>query len=186
MSKVYVFLADGFEEVEGLTSVDLLRRAGADLQTVSIMGRKEIHGAHGINLEADLVLEDGLEAADLMILPGGMPGTNNLKDHEGLADILKDQYKAGRMVAAICAAPLVLGGLGLLRGHRATCYPGFEQTLLGAEYTAELFTIDGNITTGEGPAAALPYAYSLLEQLVDSETSHAVAEGMRFLHLMGK
>ena len=88
------------------------------------------------------------------------------------------------MISAICAAPLVLGGLGLLRGRRATCYPGFEQTLTGAEYTAELFTIDGNITTGEGPAAALPYAYSLLEQLTDAATSLAVADGMRYIHLM--
>ena len=118
------------------------------------------------------------------MLPGGMPGASNLNAHEGVKAALLKQNAKGKRIAAICAAPLVLGGLGLLRGKQATCYPGFEQTLEGAEYTADLYTIDGNITTGEGPAAALPYAYSLLGQLTDDDTAYGVAEGMRFVHLM--
>ena len=178
MSKVYVFLADGFEEVEGLTSVDLLRRAGADLQTVSIMGRKEIHGAHGINLEADLVLEDGLEEADLMILPGGMPGTNNLKDHEGLAYILKGQYEAGRMVAAICAAPLVLAGLGYLKDRNATSYPGSLDGLPVGTYLEEEVVVDGNITTSRGVGTAIPFALSLISQLFGRDKADTIAKSI--------
>lgn len=125
-----------------------------------------------------------LKDADLLMLPGGMPGATNLNEHEGLKKALVAQAEAGKMVSAICAAPLVLGGLGILKGKRATCYPGFEQTLEGAEYTEDLWTIDGNIITGEGPAAALPYAYSLLALLVSEEAAREVAEGMRYIHLM--
>jgi 4-methyl-5(b-hydroxyethyl)-thiazole monophosphate biosynthesis len=122
--------------------------------------------------------------ADLLFLPGGMPGASNLNAHEGVKKALLAQNAAGKRVAAICAAPLVLGGLGILRGKRATCYPGFEQTLEGATYTADLFTVDGNVTTGEGPAAAFPFAYSLLAQLVNEETAQQIAVGMRYAHLM--
>ncbi len=187
MAKVFQFMADGFEDIEALIPVDVLRRGGVDIKTVSITGSDIVESAHGVKIHADLTFEEAepmLDDADLLMLPGGMPGAVNLNDHAGVKEALLRQAEKGKMISAICAAPLVLGGLGLLNGRRATCYPGFEQTLLGAEYTAELFTIDGNITTGEGPAAALPYAYSLLERLVDAETSHAVAEGMRFVHLM--
>lgn len=178
MSKVYVFLADGFEEVEGLTSVDLLRRAGADLETVSIMGRKDIQGAHGIKVEADLVLEDGLEEADLMILPGGMPGTHHLRDHEGLADILKGQYEAGRMVAAICAAPLVLAGLGFLKDRRATSYPGCLEGLPVGEYLEEEVVVDGHITTSRGVGTAIPFALTLISRLFGQDKADAVAKSI--------
>ena len=125
--------------------------------------------------------------ADLLLLPGGMPGASNLAAHEGVCQALLDQAAAGRRIAAICAAPaVVLGGLGLLRGRRATCYPGFEQMLDGATYTADLCTVDGTITTGEGPAAAFPFAYELLGQLVNPAIAAQVAEGMRFKHLMSK
>lgn len=113
-----------------------------------------------------------------------MPGASNLNEHEGLKKALVAQAEAGKMVSAICAAPMVLGGLGILRGKRATCYPGFEEKLEGATYTGDLWTIDGNIITGEGPAAAFPYAYSLLALLVSEEKATEVAEGMRYIHLM--
>ncbi len=185
MKKVYMFLANGFEDVEALIPLDVLRRGGVDVKTVSITGSLVAESAHGVRVEADLMFETAdVEDADLLMLPGGMPGASNLNDHEGVKEALLAQAQAGKLVSAICAAPLVLGGLGLLKGKRATCYPGFEETLTGAEYTAELVTVDGNIVTGEGPAAAFPYAYTLLAMLTDEQTARGVAEGMRYVHLM--
>ena len=178
-------MADGFEDVEALIPVDVLRRGGVDIKTVSIMGRLEVESAHGVTIKADMLFEDAdLSDADLLMLPGGMPGASNLDAHEGVKAALVKQAEAGKMVSAICAAPFVLGKLGILKGKRATCYPGFEGALQGAEYTHDLWTTDGNVTTGEGPAAALPYAYSLLALLTTEENATAVAEGMRYLHLM--
>ena len=185
--KVYQFMADGFEDIEALIPVDVLRRGGVDIKTVSINGSNIVESAHGVQMVADVLfeeVEDQLADADLLMLPGGMPGAENLNAHEGVKKALVRQFEAGKMVAAICAAPLVLGGLGILKGKRATCYPGFEGTLEGAEYTHDLWTTDGNVTTGEGPAAALPYAYSLLAMLTTEENAATVAEGMRYLHLM--
>lgn len=187
MAKVYQFMADGFEDIEALIPVDVLRRGGVDIKTVSIYDTNIVESAHGVQMVTDLTFEEAepmLKDADLLMLPGGMPGATNLNEHEGLKKALVAQAEAGKMVSAICAAPLVLGGLGILKGKRATCYPGFEQTLEGAEYTEDLWTIDGNIITGEGPAAALPYAYSLLALLVSEEAAREVAEGMRYIHLM--
>jgi 4-methyl-5(b-hydroxyethyl)-thiazole monophosphate biosynthesis len=187
MAKVFQFMANGFEDIEALIPVDVLRRGGVDIKTVSIYDTNIVESAHGVQMVTDLTFEEAepmLKDADLLMLPGGMPGATNLNEHEGLKKALVAQAEAGKMVSAICAAPLVLGGLGILKGKRATCYPGFEQTLEGAEYTEDLWTIDGNIITGEGPAAALPYAYSLLAMLVSEEAAREVAEGMRYIHLM--
>ena len=187
MAKVFQFMANGFEDIEALIPVDVLRRGGVDIKTVSIYDTNIVESAHGVQMVTDLTFEEAepmLKDADLLMLPGGMPGATNLNEHEGLKKALVAQAEAGKMVSAICAAPLVLGGLGILKGKRATCYPGFEQTLEGAEYTEDLWTIDGNIITGEGPAAALPYAYSLLALLVSEEAAREVAEGMRYIHLM--
>jgi 4-methyl-5(b-hydroxyethyl)-thiazole monophosphate biosynthesis len=188
MKKVYVFLADGFEDVEALIPVDVLRRGGVDVTTVSISDFPLVTSAHGVNIEADMMFEQGdFTDADLVFLPGGMPGAKNLFEHKGVCKVVVDQFAAGKKVAAICAAPgVVLGQLGILEGKKATCYPGFEQMLDGATYTADLVTVDGNITTAEGPAAAFPFAYELLAQLVDKKTSDQIAEGMRFKHLMQK
>ena len=187
MAKVFQFMANGFEDIEALIPVDVLRRGGVEIKTVSIYDTNIVESAHGVQMVTDLTFEEAepmLKDADLLMLPGGMPGATNLNEHEGLKKALVAQAEAGKMVSAICAAPLVLGGLGILKGKRATCYPGFEQTLEGAEYTEDLWTIDGNIITGEGPAAALPYAYSLLALLVSEEAAREVAEGMRYIHLM--
>ena len=186
MKKVYVFLADGFEDVEALIPVDVLRRGGVDVTTVSISDFPLVTSAHGVNIEADIMFEQGdFSDADLIFLPGGMPGASNLFAHKGVCKVVVDQFAAGKKVAAICAAPgVVLGQLGILEGKKATCYPGFEQMLDGATYTADLVTVDGNVTTAEGPAAAFPFAYELLAQLVDKKTSYQIAEGMRFKHLM--
>lgn len=186
MAKVYVFLADGFEDVEALIPIDVLRRGGVDVVTVSTTDFPLVQTAHGVNIEADLMFEQGdFSDADLLFLPGGMPGASNLYQHKGVCKAITDQYANGKKVAAICASPaVVLAPLGILDGKRATCYPGFEQALTKATYTADLVTVDGNITTGEGPAAAFPFAYELLAQLVDQQTSDQIAEGMRYKHLM--
>lgn len=190
MAKVYVFLADGFEDVEALIPIDVLRRGGVEVVTVSTTEFTQVESAHGVSIEADIQFDQSDYAdADLLMLPGGMPGASNLFAHEGVCEALKAQFAAGKKIAAICASPaVVLAPLGILDGKKATCYPGFEQALdlAGAKYTGDLVTIDGNITTGEGPAAAFPYAYELLTQLVDKQTSDQIAEGMRFKHLMEK
>jgi 4-methyl-5(b-hydroxyethyl)-thiazole monophosphate biosynthesis len=187
MAKVYVFLANGFEEVEALIPIDVLRRGGVDVVTVSIMGNsKTVTAAHNVQIVADTVMaECNFCDADLLFLPGGMPGASNLYEHEGVRQAVISQVQAGKKIAAICAAPaVVLAQLGVLDGKKATCYPGFEKLLTKAHYTADLVTIDGNITTAEGPAAAFPLAYELLSQLVNKEVSEQIAEGMRFKHLM--
>ena len=130
MAKVCVFTADGFEEIEGLTVVDLLRRAGADTQMVSISDSLSVKGSHSIEIKADTFFEDvNYGEADLLVLPGGMPGTLHLGGHEGLCSLLKEFHEQGKKVAAICAAPSVLGKLGILKGKKAVCYPGFEEKL---------------------------------------------------------
>ena len=151
MEKAYIFLADGFEEIEGLTVVDILRRAGVEIQMVSIMGRKELTGSHGIPVVADAVFEEvDFSDGTLFVLPGGMPGTKRLAAHGGLAAFLKEKNAEGKRLAAICAAPSVLGGLGLLEGRRAACYPGFEEALTGAEVSFDPVVVCGNVTTSRG------------------------------------
>lgn len=182
---VYEFLATGFEEVEALAPVDILRRGGVEIKTVSVTGDLMVESAHGVTIKTDLLFEDAdLASADLLMLPGGLPGATNLNSHEGLRKALLAQNERGGRIAAICAAPLVLGGLGLLDGKKATCYPGFEKYMAGATYTADLCTVDGNITTGRGPAAVLPYSYTLLEQFVGADAAKAVRDGMIYTQLM--
>lgn len=182
---VYEFLATGFEEVEALAPVDIMRRGGVEIKTVSMTGDLLVVSSHGIGIMADMLFEDiDPTSADLLMLPGGLPGATNLNEHEGLRKALMEQNARGGRIAAICAAPLVLGSLGLLKGKKATCYPGFEKYMTGATYTAELFTVDGNITTGRGPAAVLPYSYALLEQFVGAEAAQQVRDGMIYTQLM--
>ena len=189
MAKVYVFLANGFEDVEALIPVDVLRRGGVEVVTVSVTGDSQVvETAHNVQIVADAMIDDcNFSDADLLLLPGGMPGASNLYEHEGVRKAVLSQAKAGKKIAAICAAPaVVLAQLGVLDNKQATCYPGFERLLTKTRYTAELVTVDGNITTAEGPAAAFPFAYALLSQLKGSELSDQIAEGMRFKHLMEK
>ena len=140
MAKVYVFLADGFEDVEALIPIDVLRRGGVDVVTVSTTEFPLVESAHGVNIEADIQFEQSDYAdADLIMLPGGMPGASNLFEHEGVCKVVMNQFASGKKVAAICAAPaVVLAQLGVLDGKKATCYPGFEKALkeAGATYTA--------------------------------------------------
>lgn len=185
MAEVYVFLADGFEDIEALAPVDILRRGGVEVKTVSIMHRTTVISAHQVPVVADLLFGDeDMSGAQLLVLPGGMPGAANLNAHKKLGDLLVKQNKRGALIAAICAAPMVLGSLGLLKGKRATCYPGFESAMEGATYTATLVEQDGNIITGEGPAAALPFGYRLLLLLKDDDTVKQLQDGMMYTHLM--
>lgn len=185
MAKVYEFIANGTEEIEALTVVDVLRRAGVDIKTVSITGCKEAVLSHGVKIECDTTIESAdFSDADMLLLPGGLPGATNLNDHEGVRKAMLKQYESGKKLGAICAAPLVLGGLGILKGKKATCYPGFEEQMIGADYTADVYTIDGNIITGCGPAATLPYSYAILEMLGYSNEATALREGMMFNRLM--
>ena len=187
MAKIYEFLAEGFEEIEALAPVDILRRGGHDVHTVSVTGALWVTSSHGITIKADMLFEEtNLDDADLLLLPGGMPGSVNLNAHEGVRLAVLAQDERGKRIGAICAAPMVLGSLGLLQGRRATCSPGFETYLDGAEYTAELFTVDGNIITGEGPAATLPYAYEILSILSGEEVSRQLQKKMQYAHLMGE
>lgn len=179
MEKVVVFLADGFEEVEGLTVVDLLRRAGAVVETVSVMGKLQIDGAHGIQVEADELFEKAFfDDAELLVLPGGMPGTLHLKEHKGLADLLCKFNEKGKRIAAICAAPTVFGALGLLKEKAACCYPGMEEQLNCKEAKFCSFVTDGNITTSRGVGTAIPFALELIRQLFGNEKASEIAESI--------
>ena len=186
MAKIYVFLANGFEDIEALAPVDILRRGGQDVVTVSVTGSEYVESAHGVEVKADVWFSDveSFDDADLLVFPGGMPGAANLDMHHELGEVLLRHTGRDGLIGAICAAPLVLGRRGLLEGRRATCYPGFEQYLEGAEYTRELVTEEGNIVTAEGPAAAFEFGYRLLARFVSAEQVDALREGMRYKHLM--
>ena len=182
MKKAFVFLATGFEEIEALGPVDILRRGGVDVKTVSITGELKVAGAHGIEIMADILFaEADFTNVDAMVLPGGMPGSNNLNDCDPLREQLIKQYKEGKIVAAICAAPLVLGGLGLLKGRRATCYPGFEERLIGAEITNEATETDGNVITGRGPGLVFNFGLALLSALKSEGVAEETAAGLLLL-----
>ena len=170
MKECYIFLAEGFEEIEALTVLDILRRDNIVIKTVSITGSKEVEGAHAIKVIADKLLKDiDLKDAALLILPGGSPGTQNLKECEELMDMIRAFSNTNRRIAAICAAPTVLGSLGLLEGKKACCYPGMESALTGAEVSMEEVVTDGNITTSRGMGTAIPFALELV-RLFDSKT----------------
>ena len=180
MKKVYVFLAEGFEEMEAVTPVDLLRRANVDAKFVSITGDKAVTGTHGVTYMADLLFEEIEEDADMLVLPGGMPGTTNLMAHEGLAELLVKQYDTHKWVAAICAAPMVLGALGIVMGRFATIYPGMEEYLIGAFPSTEEVVADGNIVTSRAPGTAIPFALKLAELLTDASTAEALKKEIVF------
>jgi 4-methyl-5(b-hydroxyethyl)-thiazole monophosphate biosynthesis len=170
MKKVYVFFADGFEEIEALTSVDVLKRAGADVVMVSVTPNEIVTGAHDVPVLCDKNIEScDMMDADLLLLPGGMPGAQTLGECEYLCKALKRQAAEGKPVAAICAAPMVLGKLGILNGKKATCYPGFEGFFDGADYTAAPVERDGNIITGKGPGVSLSFAYEVVNMLFGTE-----------------
>ena len=168
---VYLFLADGFEEVEALAPLDLLRRAGIDVVTVGI-GKKTICGAHRINVEADVIDSDlkiNEDNLGMIILPGGMPGTLNLDASEVVHRAINKAIEIDAYVAAICAAPSILGGKGLLCNKEATCYPGFEEKLMGAEISDDRVVIDGKIITAAGMGVAIEFGLTLVSLLCGND-----------------
>lgn len=180
-------MSNGYEEVEALIPVDVLRRAGVDIQMVSVTGDIMVVSAHGVSIKADALIDDiDISDADLLMIPGGLPGAENLCNHPQVRELITKQYEAGRLVSAICAGPMIFGSLGISKGKRCTCYPGFEEHLVGAQYTEELVTVDGNVITGEGPAAAFPYAYTICEILCGKATAQSLRDGMMYSHLMAK
>lgn len=181
MKKVYLFLADGFETVEALAPVDVMRRAGIEVVTVSIMKRAEVVSAQSVTVVADALYgEISLCDADALVLPGGGVGTDNLSAHEPLRAALVEAHSKGVLVAAICAAPMVLGRIGILEGRKATCYPGCEGDLFGAEYTAAPVQEDGNIITGCGPGVSFDFGFALVERLCGADIVATLRGQMQF------
>lgn len=163
MAKVIICFAENFEEVEGLMVVDLLRRAKIDVSMVSVTGNLEVTGSHQITVKADVLFEEAdFDGADMIILPGGMPGTRNLQAHKGLSEQIQKFHKEGKMLGAICAAPLVLGCNHVLEGKKACCYPGFEEELTGAEVVYQPVTADGNVITSRGLGTALEFGCEII------------------------
>lgn len=184
MEPVYLFFAEGTEEVEALAVVDILRRAGVETHIVSVSGGRTVAGAHGIRVEADMMAEDvDFSKAAMLVLPGGLPGAYNLADCKLLTDGIRTHHASGKPLAAICAAPLVYGRMGLLKGLKATCYPGFENQLEGAEYTASLVEEDGQFITGKGPAAVFAFGYAIATRLAGREKAESVKNGMLYNEL---
>ena len=180
MSRVGIFLADGFEEIEGLTVVDILRRAGIDISMISINGKKKVTGAHGIALDTDEdIVQCDPDKLDMLVLPGGMPGTTNLAACEKLTEALKKADQEKRGIAAICAAPSVLGACGILNGKKATCHPGFEEKLTGASVSYDNVVTDGNVITSRGMGTVIDFGLAIVsyfgsEELVEDVRKHLV------------
>lgn len=181
MRESFLFLADGFEEIEALSTVDILRRAGMPVRTVSITSNAMVTGAHGISVKADVIYDATLFTDPAwLILPGGMPGASNLHDFAPLQGLLKSQFdsKTGR-IAAICAAPaVVLGAEGFLKGREATCYPGFESYLDGAEYVDRKVVVDDKFVLANGPGSATKFALAIVAEELGEEKSRAIAGDM--------
>lgn len=177
---VHIFLANGFEEIEALTTLDILRRAEIPVVTVSISGSRNVTGAHGLTVKADTIFRrSAVLDSDCLILPGGMPGADNLRMHPGVCSAVKAQVKREAYVAAICAAPgLVLGTCGVLAGKKATTYPGFEDKAHGAHYTKRGVEADGTIITAKAPGFTFEFAFTIVEALKGSDVVKRVKAGM--------
>ena len=174
----YLFLADGFEETEALAPLDMMRRAKIEVKTVGVTG-EFVTGSHGVTVKADLKPEEiSFNNIDGVVLPGGMPGTLHLKAHEGLADLIRKADKEGKLLAAICAAPTIYGEMGLLEGKNATCYPGMEDKLLGANWQEQPVVVDGNFVTSRGVGTAIAFALTLVTILKDEETAKSLANSI--------
>ena len=176
---VYVHFAEGFEEIEAITIVDVLRRADIETASVSVTGEKAVNGGHGIQVYVDILFEDAdYDGCGMIVLPGGGTGTDNLLAHKGLAAQIMAFNESGKYLAAICAAPKVFGKLGVLKGKKATIYPGMEEHLAGAKSTGGRIVVDGNVITSKGPGTALEFSLALVSILKDKEEAARLRKSM--------
>ena len=177
---VYVMLADGFEEIEALTVVDILRRAKLEVKMVSVYNTRYVVGSHNIAVTADIMFDEIDDNYQMIVLPGGMPGTTNLKNNKKLETLLIDAYKKNKYLAAICAAPMVYGELGFLSGKKATCFPSFEKYLIDAKCCLDSVCHDGIMITSRGAGTAHKFAFKIVEILKDSATADTLRDGMLY------
>lgn len=176
MKPSYIFLTTGFEEIEAIATIDVLRRAGLNVVTVSVESSKQVEGSHGVVVTADTLLEaNDYSDSSILILPGG---TVRLGEFDFLNKLLVSQNNAGKPIAAICAAPSLLGRLGILEGKEATCYPGFERYLQGAKVVDKRVAADGNVITGRGPGCTVEFALKIVEVLLGQAKRREIAEAL--------
>lgn len=177
MSKIGIFFAEGYEEIEALTVVDLVRRANIDITMISVDNQPEVTGSHGITVKMDAALQDtDFSGLDMLVLPGGLKGTQGLEACEELMKQLDAFYEAGKYVAAICAAPSIFGHRGYLKGRKATSYPSFESHLEGAEVTHQAAEVDGHVITGRGMGCSIPFGLKIVEQFAGKEAADSLAD----------
>ncbi len=178
MKTSYIFLSDCVEDIEALAVIDILRRAEIPTVTISMNPTRQVTTSHGVTITADALFDDvEFSDADYLILPGG---STRLNDYESLKELLVEHNNRSGRIAAICAAPMVLGGLGLLEGKRATCYPGFEEYLRGAELVDAPVVVDGSTITANGPGAAMAFGYALVEAICDAQLSEKLQAQMMY------
>ncbi len=177
MNKIGIFFAEGYEEVEALTVVDLCRRAGLEVELVSITEDRVVKSSHGIDVGMDKTFSQAdFSAYDMLVLPGGMPGTRNLEAHEGLMTQIDAFYKDGKYIGAICAAPSIFGHRGILKGKKACCYPTFESHLEGAEVTQSPVELSGNVITSRGMGTSIAFGLAIVEVFEGREQAEALAK----------
>ncbi|EFM31382.1 DJ-1 family glyoxalase III [Streptococcus mitis] len=181
MAKVAVILANGFEEIEALTVVDVLRRANISCDMVGF--EEQVTGSHDIQVTADRVFDGDLSDYDLLVLPGGMPGSANLRDNQALISEIQAFNQEGKKISAICAAPIALHQAGVLKDKHFTCYDGVQEQITDGIYQKETVVVDGNLTTSRGPSTALAFAYELVDQLGGDAESLRV--GMLYRDVFG-
>lgn len=178
--KAIVLFKEGFEELEALSVVDVLRRADVKCDMLG-MDSMEVTSSHGVKVTMDCLFDESAYEADVVVLPGGMPGASSLRSDQRVIDILKDFNQKGKWIAAICAGPISLEKAGIIENKQFTCYPGFENEIPSGDYKDTLVCVDGNIITGRGPAAALEFAYTILEKLGVSSTN--ISQAMQYHYL---
>ena len=179
MSKIGIFMADGCEEIEGLTVVDIARRGGLDIETIAITDKTEVTSSHKVTFMTDTTkAQADFDSYDAIVLPGGMPGTINLGADATVVDTIKKFAAEGKLVAAICAAPSVLGENHILEGKKATCHPGFEDNLLGATWIEQPVAVDGNVITSRGMGTAIAFALEIVRYFKDDEAVDHIRQGL--------